>query len=370
MAKVSVIIPVYNVEKYLRECLDSVVNQTLKDIEIICVDDGSTDDSGAILDEYAAKDSRIKVIHKENGGYGKAMNVGIDSATGEYIGIVEPDDYVELNMFENFYKIVSENNLDFVKGYYYNYSSFPLEKNELVANYDNNICNRKLKPIEYFETFKGGASIWSAIYNREFLIEKDIKFLETPGASFQDTSFWIKVLLSAERGMFVNEAYNHYRIDNENSSVKSNSKIFCICDEMHELDRIYASSKKIVKIINSLKIDKYAWNYNRLTKQGQKQFKDIYLKEIDPIIKLKNYIPIIVPARSIKTFNDVKYQNIKRIFSVQNVGIHKVLCIFGLKFQFKSKKLIERERFNKLEGRVNYLASELKRLKKAVKGKI
>ena len=115
MPKVSVIIPVYNVENYLRQCLDSVVNQTLSDIEIICVDDGSTDNSGKILDEYATKDSRIKVIHKENGGYGKAMNVGLDNAIGEYIGIVEPDDYIALDMYETLYNIAKEKDLDFSK---------------------------------------------------------------------------------------------------------------------------------------------------------------------------------------------------------------------------------------------------------------
>ena len=94
MAKVSIIVPTYNVENYLVECLESIVNQTLKDIEIICIDDGSTDNSGKILDEYAQKDSRIKVIHKENAGYGKAMNLGLDNATGEYIGFVDSDDFV------------------------------------------------------------------------------------------------------------------------------------------------------------------------------------------------------------------------------------------------------------------------------------
>ena len=102
MPKVSIIVPTYNVEQYLREAMDSIINQTLKDIEIICIDDGSTDNSGKILDEYASKDSRVKVIHKKNGGYGKAMNVGLDNATGEYVGIVEPDDYIEPDMYENF----------------------------------------------------------------------------------------------------------------------------------------------------------------------------------------------------------------------------------------------------------------------------
>ena len=88
MPKVSIVVPVYNVEKFLKPCLDSAKNQTLEDIEIICVDDGSTDSSGAILDEYAAKDSRFVIIHKENGGYGKAMNAGLNRAKGKYFCIM------------------------------------------------------------------------------------------------------------------------------------------------------------------------------------------------------------------------------------------------------------------------------------------
>ena len=92
MAKISIIVPVYNVERYLKECLDSIQNQTLRDIEIICVDDGSTDSSAEILDEYMKSDSRFRVIHKQNEGYGKSMNIGIGMATAPYVGIVESDD--------------------------------------------------------------------------------------------------------------------------------------------------------------------------------------------------------------------------------------------------------------------------------------
>lgn len=99
--KVSIVIPIYNVERYLRQCLDSVVNQTLKDIEIICVDDGSTDSSPDIIKEYVDKDPRVKVITKPNSGYGNSMNRGFDMAEGEYIGIVESDDYADPDMFEN-----------------------------------------------------------------------------------------------------------------------------------------------------------------------------------------------------------------------------------------------------------------------------
>ena len=101
---------------YLVECMESVVRQTLKDIEIICINDGSTDSSLDILKSYAEKDDRIIIVDKKNGGYGIAMNIGLEKATGEYIGIVEPDDYVPINMYEDLYQIAKENELDFVKG--------------------------------------------------------------------------------------------------------------------------------------------------------------------------------------------------------------------------------------------------------------
>ena len=100
MCKVSVIVPVYNVEDYIRECLDSLINQTLTDIEIILVDDGSKDLSGTICDEYAKKDCRIKVIHKENGGQSSARNAGLKVSTGEYILFVDSDDYIVENTLE------------------------------------------------------------------------------------------------------------------------------------------------------------------------------------------------------------------------------------------------------------------------------
>ena len=113
--KISVIIPVYNVEKYLSECLDSIVNQTLKEIEIICVNDGSTDNSLSILKEYAFKDNRIKIINKENEGQGYARKVGLDSATGKYILFCDSDDYyAELTAFEKLYNCAEDKETDLV----------------------------------------------------------------------------------------------------------------------------------------------------------------------------------------------------------------------------------------------------------------
>ena len=108
---ISVIIPVYNVEKYIRFCLDSVINQTYKNLEIIIIDDGTKDLSGDIAEEYAAKDSRIKVIHKENGGLSDARNVGLDVATGKYIAFLDSDDVIAYDFYEYLYNLIKENNV-------------------------------------------------------------------------------------------------------------------------------------------------------------------------------------------------------------------------------------------------------------------
>ena len=112
--KISVIVPVYKVEKYLPECIESVLAQTFTDFELILVDDGSPDNSGKICDDYATRDSRIRVFHKENGGVSSARNLGLDNARGEWIGFVDPDDWIEPDMYEQMYLAGTENNADFV----------------------------------------------------------------------------------------------------------------------------------------------------------------------------------------------------------------------------------------------------------------
>ena len=119
MPKLSVVVPVCNAQKYLRECLDSILGQTLRDIEVICVDDGSKDESGAMLDGYAARDARVRVIHKVNTGYGHSMNCGFDAAEGEYLGIVESDDWIEPDMFEKLCRAADMTKADAVKSNFY-----------------------------------------------------------------------------------------------------------------------------------------------------------------------------------------------------------------------------------------------------------
>ncbi len=113
MDKISVIIPVYNVEPYIRKCIDSVINQTYINLEIILVDDGSTDNSGKVCDEYATKDKRVKVLHKRNGGVSSAKNAGLKEVTGKYLGFVDSDDWIEPEMYEILYNDLTFNNASF-----------------------------------------------------------------------------------------------------------------------------------------------------------------------------------------------------------------------------------------------------------------
>lgn len=215
--KVSVIVPVYNREKYLHQCVDSIVAQTLEEIEIILVDDGSTDSSPSICDEYAAKDSRVKVIHKKNEGMGVAYNTGMAEAKGEYIGFVETDDWIEPEMYEDLYAKAIKENVDVVKSLYSNING---EERRLINQYGNRIFNRRLEnlPITAPEIAYAHPSTWSAIYRRSFIERYKIQYPERPGASAQDRDFHWRVITQMRSFYLVPMGYYNYRIGASDSS--------------------------------------------------------------------------------------------------------------------------------------------------------
>ena len=227
---VSIIVPIYNVEDYLEECMDSIIEQSLKNIEIICIDDGSTDQSGLIIEKYARMDSRIKVYHNSNVGYGRTMNFGLSKSTGEFIGIVEPDDYISSDMFEKLYIAAKKNSVVFVKS---NFKRFYGEKEnrifeEVLFSENKDYYNRVIIPREEPKVLFGTMNIWTGIYNREFLEKNSIRFNETPGASFQDNGFWFQTMTLAEKIYILDEFLYMNRRDNPNSSVKGTEKAFCV----------------------------------------------------------------------------------------------------------------------------------------------
>lgn len=268
MIKVSILVPIYNVEKYLPECLDSLVNQTLKDIEIICINDGSTDYSLDIVKTYAKNDSRIVIINKKNSGYGDSMNQGLKKAKGEYIGIVESDDFIDKNAFEELYQLAKNNNAEVVKANFYEYFGDTKRDKSISSLFLPDELHKVINPAQNHHIFYQQPSIWAAIYRKDFLEHNNIAFLPTPGASYQDAGFNFKVWASAERVFFTNQAFLHYRQDNTNSSVKSSGKVYCVKDEYDEIERFLTEKGKIKTLGPIMTVNRfggYIWNINRLT---------------------------------------------------------------------------------------------------------
>ena len=271
--KVSILVPVCNTSKYLPQCLDSLVSQTLKNIEIICLNDGSTDESLDILKRYQAADSRIRVVDKPNSGYGSTMNLGISLAKGEYVGIVESDDFAEKNMFKKLYRAARWHKCDIAKGSYFEHSEQGDAPQEPFKEFR---YNRPFDPRENIWVTCVLPIIWAAIYKREMLVVNNVRFNETPGASFQDTSFVFQCWAASRKVVLIKDCLLHYRVDNAGSSVKSGKKVFTVCDE-YELSQEFLNEdperlKAFGEIINVLKLGTYRWNYWRITDDCKKDF--------------------------------------------------------------------------------------------------
>ncbi|MCD8142272.1 MAG: glycosyltransferase [Clostridiales bacterium] len=232
--KVSVVLPIYNVEDYLNEALYSLSVQTLNEMEFICVNDGSTDGSMTIIKEYANVDKRFRILDGPNGGYGKAMNRGIDAARGKYLGILEPDDFVPAKMFQMLYRTASRNQVDFVKADFY---IFTVNADGSLNRKRTNLADsakyydRVIDPWEDPSVFKLVMNTWAGIYSLDFLNKNHIRHNETPGASYQDNGFWFKTFACAHRIWFVHTPYYYYRRDNPNASMLSTKKLYCATEE-------------------------------------------------------------------------------------------------------------------------------------------
>ena len=267
---VSVIMPSLNVVKYIDECIQSVLNQSLKEIEIICVDAGSTDGTYERLKEYETNDSRVRVILSDKRSYGYQVNLGIKESNAKYIGIVETDDYVDENMFDILYNRAEDNNLDFVKAdftFLYDFDGYYLYKPaKLFDENTNKFYNKVIQPLDctylYFHDF----NVWKGIYNREFLIENDVMFNESAGASFQDIGFQQLLLYYAKRCMYIPEKLYYYRFGHmTNSSVSPRLLQFVKQEFEHLLDNKLngMTGRKIELIYQKMGLDLWS-QYNVL----------------------------------------------------------------------------------------------------------
>lgn len=286
--QISVIVPIYNVEKYLSKCIDSIINQTLTNIEIILVNDGSTDNSGKIIDEYAKKDSRIKVIHKKNGGQGSARNAGLDIAKGEYIGFVDSDDWIDSNMYESLYNAAISNNSDIVvcnrkvfdeNG---NIKGIVTVEEKIIKNIKNNIADYIVNDLLYKHT----VSACNKIYKRQILQDNNIYFKGVNEVGSEDALFNYQVLFYTDIITSINRTY-HNQLARYGSTTRE-YKVGAMARTAKLIENIYLYSQNIGKsnISNEVApiflIFFQQWNYNLIkTYDNKNLFNSMVIEQIE-----------------------------------------------------------------------------------------
>ena len=272
---VSVVVPAYNVEGTVSATIESLFAQDYSNFEVLCIDDGSTDGTSAILDAFAAKDGRVRVVHQANGGYGSAINAGLAAAKGEWIAILESDDVCRANMLSTMVATGERESADMVKA---DWNLWWNKTGDLrpAGKINRRWCGHFLTQKERIALCCIPPAIWSAIYRRSFLEKHDIRCLETPGAAFQDTSFNIKAILSAERLVVAQDAFVDYRQDNPSSSVCSKGQAFSLLHEYSELASFLENRSDIDgwahNCIRELEYRAYLWNLKRLASEQRVDF--------------------------------------------------------------------------------------------------
>lgn len=266
--KVSIIVPVYNVEDYIEECIDSIVNQTLKEIEIIIVNDGTKDNSIKKIEKYLS-DPRVVLINKENGGLSSARNAGLKLAKGEYISFIDSDDFIELTMLEDLYNNSEDSEIVFSDIILYN--NITKEKKDRKRN----IIQKK---IGRGSSFLDGTplEVWNKIYKKEYLEKINLKFIE--GIIYEDVNFTIESMFLAKKVKYIEKGHYYYRI-NRNSSIiaesnKNRNSFLVVTSDKKIVEEIKEFYRKNEKKISSyekilLKLYELEWQIKSLKDQNR-----------------------------------------------------------------------------------------------------
>ncbi|EAJ7529576.1 glycosyltransferase family 2 protein [Campylobacter jejuni] len=334
--KISVIIPSYNSAKYIKECLDSVIFQSLKEIEILCIDAYSIDGTIDILKSYEKQDSRIKIIFSKKKSLGCQINLGLKEAKGEYFTIVESDDYVKIDMCEKLYRLARNQDCQVVKSDFIGFED--KEKERIFRNlpicYDQTLYNKKtnsyLNPSIIINSWNMNQS---SLYKMDFIKKYDIRANETKGASYQDIGLWFQILSLASSIYFYKEGFYFYRQDNEHASVKSKDKIYCVCDELEFLDKFFDKNlelkSRLQDVFYYFKFKIYSWNLKRIDDKYKleflykfsQDFSLIYDKLDKTVFKVSEIseISCIVQDSNkyYKKYNSVFYSIKKKIFRIK-----------------------------------------------------
>lgn len=286
MAKISIVVPIYNVKDYLRKNLESLRRQTYQDFEVLCVNDGSTDDSQTIIDEYVKLDDRFRSYTKDNGGLSDARNYGLDRSGGEYIMFIDGDDFVEKDMLENCVRHMEKDNLDM---FVFAYNQYYLEEDRrefIGLNITDEITN--LKKEHSILAYTPNAA-WNKMYRRDLFIKNDIRY--PFGYRHQDLGTTAKLLFFAGKIGYENKAYYNYLIDRPNNITRMiDEKIYHIIDMCKEITEFYIKHDYFKETYDELY---YLVNTNliqSLKKAMKLKDRDFVFKFIDDVFTFrKNY---------------------------------------------------------------------------------
>lgn len=298
---ISVIVPIYNAEQYLEKCIDSIINQTYTNFEIILVNDGSTDNSGSICDEYAKKDSRIRVIHKENGGLSSARNVGLDNANGEYVSFVDSDDWIEQDMLETLYNSCEENNAEISCGG--RYDVYP--KSTIVGLCPKNSeCISRIEMIKkLFASVECDCSVCDKLFKRSLFNE--IRF--PIGQINEDEAIFYNLLGGATCIALVNKPlYNYFHRASSISTSDFTERKLIYMENAIKIKNLviekYPELRYEAEVFYATKLFWFLTMIDESSKGARKKFKSIFKEKLKELSKIKHYLSKV---------NKIKYYLLK-----------------------------------------------------------
>lgn len=285
--KVSVIVTIHNAEDYIENCIESVCNQTFREIEILCIDGGSSDSTPEILKKMSEKDNRIIIINDKNASYGHKINVGMNAAKGKYISILESDDcYVE-DMLGTLYNVAEQTGVDFVDGDLYRFFEY---RGREIGSHDDKYIDKKFYGRIIEDNWENEiifcpGAIYTALYRKDFLKDNCIRMHESPGASYQDVGFAFQTHAYATSTYHVNKPVYKYRQDNNASSIYNCKKIFEIADEFAfikaEFESKQVNNEKIWKQFYITKYGCYQDRMNFMVAEGRELFLERLFVELE-----------------------------------------------------------------------------------------
>lgn len=339
--KFSVIIPVCNIEEYLRECLDNIINQTFTDFEVICINDGSSDNSGKILQEYASKDERFVIINQENQGTGASRNNALKIAHGEYVVFVDSDDWLELNALEKLHNAFNVTKAEVLEFDYYEYNHYSGKTSEhSLSRFMRKNFNYDLKLIPYYDRkiCKSGClhrfdlHVWRRAYSLEFLKKAGAVF--SPTKQGEDHLFAIAVLLNAPRIFYLDQYLYNYRVRTGSATNSVSDNSFDIFKDIQLLQDYLITHNFYNELKNDFelyKVQSTVWHYEHVPYERLEEYKS----ECRELLTAKEYRKMLAMTKR-------KDSPLEFLFSLKNekrFGVkYKVITVLGFKIKIKPKE--------------------------------